>query len=47
MTMHFAADAPIAINALLFVPEDNPERAGMGQVDPGVALYCKKVLIDP
>ena len=47
LTMHFSADAPIAINALLFVPQENPERAGMGQVDPGVALYCKKVLIDP
>ena len=47
LTMHFAADAPIAINALLFVPQENPERAGMGQVDPGVALYCKNVLIDP
>jgi len=46
LTMHFSADAPIAINALLFVPQENPERAGMGQVDPGVALYCKKVLID-
>ncbi|MFT5109711.1 MAG: TNF receptor-associated protein 1, partial [Pseudoalteromonas tetraodonis] len=46
LTMHFAADAPIAINALLFVPQDNPERPGMGQVDPGVSLYCKKVLID-
>ena len=47
LKMHFAADAPISINALLFVPQENPERAGMGQVDPGVALYCKKVLIDP
>ncbi|MGI9243251.1 MAG: molecular chaperone HtpG, partial [Verrucomicrobiales bacterium] len=46
LTMHFSADAPISINALLFVPQENPERAGMGQVDPGVALYCKKVLID-
>ena len=46
LTMHFAADAPISINALLFVPQENPERAGMGQVDPGVALYCKNVLID-
>jgi len=46
LKMHFSADAPIAINALLFVPQENPERAGMGQVDPGVALYCKKVLID-
>ena len=44
--LHFAADAPIAINALLFVPSENPERMGFGKVDAGVALYCKKVLID-
>ena len=35
------------INALLFVPRENPERYGMGQTDPGVALYCRRVLIDP
>ncbi len=45
--LHFAADAPIAINALLFVPSENPERMGFGKVDAGVALYCKKVMIDP
>jgi TNF receptor-associated protein 1 len=44
--MHFNADVPIIINSLLFVPGENPERMGMGQVDPGVSLYCKKVLID-
>lgn len=46
-TMHFNADAPITINALLFVPGENHERFGMAQLEPGVALYCKKVLIDP
>lgn len=44
--LHFNADAPLAINALLFVPQENPERAGLGRIDPGVALYCRKVLID-
>ena len=39
-------DALLAINALLFVPQENPERAGLGRIDPGVALYCRKVLID-
>jgi TNF receptor-associated protein 1 len=43
---HFSADAPLAINALLFVPQDNPERWGFGRVDPAVALYCRKILID-
>lgn len=45
--MHFSADAPLAINALLFIPGSNPEIPGMNRVDPAVALHCRKVLIDP
>lgn len=45
--LHFNADAPLAIASILFVPQENPEKFGMGQVDPGVALYCRRVLIDP
>ena len=45
-TMHFQADAPMALNSLLFVPQENPEKLGFGQVDPGVSLHCRKVLID-
>ncbi len=44
--LHFSSDAPIDINALLFVPTENPEIPGFGRVDPGVSLYCKKILID-
>jgi len=44
--LHFAADAPLAINALLFAPSENAERMGFGKVAGGVALYCRKVLID-
>lgn len=44
--LHFSADAPIEIHALIFVPSENPERMGMQKMDPAVALYCKKVLID-
>lgn len=44
--LHFSADAPLAINALLFVPKDNFETLGMGRMEPGVNLYCQKVLID-
>lgn len=43
--LHFTADAPIAINALLFVPGENVERFGFGKIEPGVSLYCRKVLI--
>ncbi len=45
-TMHFSADAPLSINALLFTPTENTEQFGMGQMEPGVSLYCRKVLID-
>lgn len=44
--LHFSADAPLAINALLFVPKDNFEVMGFGRVDPGVNLYCQRILID-
>ncbi len=44
--LHFAADAPLAINALLFVPQENFETMGMGRLEPGVNLYCQKILID-
>jgi molecular chaperone HtpG len=43
--LHFSSDAPIAINALLFVPKENFEIHGFGRTEPGVNLYCKKVLI--
>lgn len=45
-TLHFSSDAPIDINSLLFVPSSNPEFLGLGRMDHGVSLYCRKVLID-
>jgi molecular chaperone HtpG len=44
--LHFAADAPISINTLLFAPTENMEGFGFGRMEPGVSLYCRKVLID-
>jgi len=44
--LHFSADAPIALNCLLYVPAVNPERLGLGRAEHSVSLYCKKVLID-
>ena len=44
--LHFSADAPLAINALLFVPQENFEGMGFGRVPPGVNLYCQRILID-
>ncbi|MEO0510209.1 MAG: molecular chaperone HtpG [Verrucomicrobiota bacterium] len=44
--LHFSADAPLEINALLFAPNENMEGFGFGRMEPGVSLYCRKVLID-
>ncbi len=46
LRLHFSADAPLAINALLFVPKENPEKLGLARLEPGVSLYCRKVMID-
>ena len=43
--LHFSADAPLAIQSLLFVPPRNFETLGMGRLDSEVNLYCRKVLI--
>ena len=44
--LHFSIDAPLAINAVLFAPKENFESMGFGRVEPGVNLYCQRVLID-
>ncbi|NOX24766.1 MAG: molecular chaperone HtpG [Deltaproteobacteria bacterium] len=44
--LHFSADVPLSIKALLFIPKTNMERMGLGRMDPGVSLYCQKILID-
>jgi TNF receptor-associated protein 1 len=44
--LHFNADAPLEINALLFTPTENMEGFGFGRMEAGVSLYCRKVLID-
>lgn len=45
--LHFSADAPLEIASILFVPQMNLERMGFMRTEPGVGLYCRKVLIDP
>ncbi len=45
--LHFKADAPLELNALIYIPSENPEKLGFGKTECGVSLYCKKVLIDP
>jgi TNF receptor-associated protein 1 len=46
MRLHFFADAPISMRALLYVPELNEEGFGLGRMRPGVDLYSRKVLIE-
>ena len=46
LRLHFSADAPLTINALLFVPKENTEKLGLARTEASVALYCRKVLID-
>ncbi|EEF61959.1 molecular chaperone HtpG [Pedosphaera parvula] len=43
--LHFTADAPLSIQALLFVPARNFESMGMARTESEVNLYCRKVLI--
>lgn len=43
--MHFNTDAPLQINALFYFPERHMEKFGMGRMEAGTSLYCKKVLI--
>jgi TNF receptor-associated protein 1 len=43
--LHFSADAPLTIQALLYVPSHNIEQLGMGHLESGVNLYSRKVLI--
>ncbi len=43
--LHFTSDAPLAIQALMFVPQRNLETLGMARSESEVNLYCRKVLI--
>jgi molecular chaperone HtpG len=47
LRLHFSADAPLAIQALLYVPSRNLEASGMQRSESEVNLYCRKVLIQP
>jgi TNF receptor-associated protein 1 len=45
--LHFNADAPLSIRALLFVPARNFEHMTLTRAESEVNLYCRKVLIQP
>lgn len=46
LKLHFSADAPLQIYALLFVPKTNTEKFGFGRMEPSVSLHCRKILIE-
>jgi HSP90 family molecular chaperone len=43
--LHFNADAPVAIQSLLFVPQRSFESPGLARMESDVHLYCRKVYI--
>lgn len=45
LTLNYRTDAPINIRSLIYVPEMQQEKFGFGQMEHGVSLYCRKVLI--
>jgi molecular chaperone HtpG len=45
--LHFTADAPLSIQALLFVPAKSFEHITLARGEGEVNLYCKKILIQP
>ncbi|MES1910913.1 MAG: hypothetical protein MHM6MM_003432 [Cercozoa sp. M6MM] len=44
-SLHFRADAPLHFHALLYVPQQHTEKYGMGQMQSGVSVYSRRVLI--
>ena len=45
--LHFSADAPLSIRALLFVPQKSYELLTLTRGESEVNLYCRKILIQP
>lgn len=45
LRLHYAVDAPMAIRALLYIPQSHTEKYGGGRMESGVSLYCRRVLI--
>jgi len=45
-TIHFRVDAPLDIKALFYIPSFHQEKYGMDRMEPGVALYSRKVMIE-
>lgn len=44
--LHTSSDAPIQMKTILFFPKENMEIFGFNRMEPGMNLYCNKVLIE-
>lgn len=45
MKLHFKTDSPLNLASIFYVPQEHTEKYGVGRMDPGVSLYCRKILI--
>merc|ERR1712137_572152 len=45
MKLHFQTDSPLNLSSIFYVPSEHTEKYGIGRMEPGVSLYCRKVLI--
>ncbi|EFA77590.1 heat shock protein Hsp90 family protein [Heterostelium album PN500] len=43
--IHFSTDTPLSIRSLFYIPSQHVEKYGMGRMEPGVALFSRKVMI--
>jgi TNF receptor-associated protein 1 len=43
--LHYSTDVPLGIKALMYIPSNHQERAGMAQEPAELHLYSRKVLI--
>lgn len=43
--LHYTADVPIQVKAVLFVPQTHTEKMGVSREESSIALYSRKVLI--
>ena len=44
--MHFRAEAPLDVKCVMYLPSFHTEKGGMARLEPAVALYSRKVLIE-
>ena len=43
--LHYKTDAPLNIRSIFYIPETLPQMLSMQQIESGISLYSRKVLI--